>query len=93
MIRPNYVNWNLDHTHAANLHINYKEAFTVILAAKRWAPLWLNKKIIIHTETVKLLYVTNQWGVGITCNTTPRTFNKGLFGSLSRGEHLLRGST
>ena len=55
-----YVNWNLDHPQAGNLHINYKEAFTVILAAKRWAPLWLNKKIIIHTDSITAMSVLNK---------------------------------
>ena len=55
-----YANWNLDQPHAANLHINYKESITVILAAKRWAPLWLNKKIIIHTDSKTAMSVLNK---------------------------------
>ena len=45
---------------AANLHINYKEAFTVILPAKCWAPLWLNRKVIIHTDSTTVMSVLNK---------------------------------
>ena len=35
-----YANWALDYLSLYSLHINYKETFTTVLAAHRWAPFW-----------------------------------------------------
>ena len=47
-----YVNWQQDCPEMANLHINYKEALCVVLAARRWAPWWCNKKIVVYTDSM-----------------------------------------
>jgi len=46
-----YCNWETDWPGAAALHINYKEALTIVLAARRWAPAWKNKRVIIQTDS------------------------------------------
>ena len=33
---------------------------TVILATKRWAPLWLNRKVNIHTDSTRAMSVLNK---------------------------------
>ena len=38
----------LDFPLHASLHITYKEAFAIYLAARRWGPAWANHHIIIH---------------------------------------------
>ena len=45
-----YFNWNQDWSEAKMFHINEKEVIAVVLAACRWAPLWRNKRVIIHSD-------------------------------------------
>ncbi|MEW8546115.1 MAG: hypothetical protein AB2693_21555 [Candidatus Thiodiazotropha sp.] len=45
-----YFNWHTDWPEVAHFHINEKEVIAVTLAAQRWAPLWKNKRIIIHSD-------------------------------------------
>ena len=33
---------------AKDLHINYKETLTIVMAAEHWQPAWSNKRVIIH---------------------------------------------
>ncbi len=45
-----YAPWDRCWPSAAKHHINYKEVLALETATQRWAPLWQNKKIIIHTD-------------------------------------------
>ena len=45
-----YFNWNQDWPEAKKFHINEKEIVAVVLAAYRWAPLWKNKRVVIHSD-------------------------------------------
>lgn len=45
-----YFNWHSDWPEVAHFHINEKEVIAVTLAAQRWALLWRNKRIIIHSD-------------------------------------------
>lgn len=45
-----YLNWDVDWPQISNMHINVKEAMAVYLAVYRWAPLWINKRIIIQSD-------------------------------------------
>ena len=35
---------------ALNYHINQKEVIAISLAAHRWAPVWVNKRIIVYSD-------------------------------------------
>ncbi|CAC5389298.1 unnamed protein product [Mytilus coruscus] len=45
-----YVNWQCDFPFAKDLHINELEALTVVLAARRWAKEWQNKRVLIFCD-------------------------------------------
>lgn len=60
-----YHNFPIDSQHWANLHINHKETLAIILAAKRWAPLWANKRIVIHSDNQAAVQIINK---GTTAN-------------------------
>ena len=47
-----YTNFKYDWPEATDLHVNNKETLSVTLAARRWAPLWSNKQVIVHTDSV-----------------------------------------
>ena len=46
-----YTNWLLDLPDLAKCHINLKEAISVVLAARRWAPLWGNSTVYIYSDS------------------------------------------
>ena len=46
-----YFNWSQDWPQAEHFHINEKEVVAVTLATYRWAPLWLNKRILIYSDS------------------------------------------
>ena len=46
-----YINWVEDWPEIAPMHINFKEALTVVAAARRWGHLWHNSHIIILTDS------------------------------------------
>ena len=45
-----YVNWKVDFPQVAKCHINCKETISAVLAARRWAPLWENSKVVFCTD-------------------------------------------
>jgi hypothetical protein len=47
-----FVNWKVDFPEMAHLHINYKEAFCALIAARRWGHLWGNKCIHMFTDSM-----------------------------------------
>lgn len=47
-----YINWQCDLPQAAGLHINYKEVLCAWVAAKRWGHLWVNRRIIMFTDSI-----------------------------------------
>jgi len=46
-----YVNWALDYPALCSLHINYKETFTIVLAAHRWAPFWSGYQVVVKSDS------------------------------------------
>ena len=59
-----YANWALDYLSLYSLRINYKETFTTVLAAHRWAPFWLGHRVIIKTDSQVAAAILNK---GSTC--------------------------
>lgn len=47
-----YFNWAQDLPEASSLHINEKEVLAVVLAAQRWSKVWVNKRIILHSDNM-----------------------------------------
>lgn len=47
-----YCHWATDMPNIADLHINHKETITIVLAARRWAHLWTNKTVNVHTDSI-----------------------------------------
>lgn len=60
-----YHHFELDSPTWASLHINHKETLAIILAAKRWASLWANQHVIIHSDNQAAVYIINK---GTTAN-------------------------
>jgi hypothetical protein len=50
-----YNDWELDWPAARALHINHKEALAVVLATRRWAPRWRNKRVVVYTDSKSAL--------------------------------------
>ena len=55
-----YVNWALDHPALYPLHINYKETFTIVLAACRWAPFWSGYRVIVKSDSQVAAAILNK---------------------------------
>ena len=55
-----YVNWEIDYPFAVDLHINELEAFSVVLAVKRWAPFWQNRRVIINCDNAATVGCINK---------------------------------
>ena len=55
-----YANWEMDLPSLADAHINAKELHTVCLAAERWAPLWSNTHVVVHTDNMNTMFAINK---------------------------------
>ena len=44
----------------APLHINFKEAFAIYFAAKRWAPLWANQHVVVNCDNQAAVAMINK---------------------------------
>ena len=60
-----YTDWEADFPTAANLHINFKEAISVLLAARRWGDSWTGKEIIVFSDNQAAVGMLNK---GSTAN-------------------------
>ncbi len=47
-----YVDWECDIPELSNLHINCKETISAVLAARRWAPMWRDSRVVFVTDSV-----------------------------------------
>ena len=65
-----------DAPQVAPMHINYKEAFAIYVAARRWAPLWANHHVIIRSDNEAAVAMINK---GSTRNTTVMAWLRHLF--------------
>ena len=72
-----YCNWTLDTPHIADCHINLKELYTVFLSAKRWAPYWARKHIIVYTDNTATRFMINK---GTSRNQVAMSWLRELFG-------------
>ena len=52
-----YKAWS---AHEASLPINYLEVLALEPAVRRWAPLWINKKVFIHTDNIAACAIINK---------------------------------
>jgi hypothetical protein len=55
-----YVNWEKDLPEVANAHINVKETLAIGLAVRKWAPMWVNSSVVIHTDNTTALCALNK---------------------------------
>ena len=55
-----YVNWALDYPDLCPLHINYKETFSILLAAFRWAPYWIGHRVCIKSDSQVAAAIINK---------------------------------
>ena len=55
-----YTVFNLDWPEVADLHINYKEVLSVLLAARRWGHLWINSKVTVFTDNSTARAIINK---------------------------------
>ena len=55
-----YVNWALDYPDLCPLHINYKETFSILLAAFRWAPFWIGHRVCIKSDSQVAAAIINK---------------------------------
>ena len=71
-----YVNWALDYPSLCSLPVNYKETFTVVLAAHRWAPCWSGHRIVVKTDSQVAAAILNK---GTTCCSVIMDWIRSLF--------------
>jgi len=71
-----YVNWALDYPSLCSLHINYKETFTIVLAAHRWAPCWSGHRIVVKIDSQVAVAILNK---GTTCCPVIMDWIRSLF--------------
>ena len=71
-----YVNWALDYPSPCSLHINYKETFTIVLAAHRWAPCWSGHRIVVKTDSQVAAAILKK---GTTCCPVIMDWIRSLF--------------
>lgn len=55
-----YTPWTTAWSEVAQHHINYKEVLSLEPAVARWAPLWQNKTVIIHTDNMAAMAIINK---------------------------------
>ena len=65
-----------DAPQVAPMHINYKEAFAIYIAGRRWAPFWANHHVIIQCDNEAAVAMINK---GSTRNTTVMAWLRHLF--------------
>ena len=71
-----YASWASDYLSLYFLHINYKETFTTVLAAQRWAPFWSGHRVIIKTDSQVAAAILNR---GSTCCPVIMDWIRSLF--------------
>ena len=60
-----YVDWQIDMPQVNSLHINCKEAISAVMAARRWAHLWANSKVVFCTDNMTArACIAKHWGEG-----------------------------
>ena len=47
-----YTNWSKDMPSVGSFHINDREILAAVLAARRWAPLWVNSQVLFHIDNI-----------------------------------------
>lgn len=55
-----YTVFNWDWPEVADLHINYKEVLSVLLAARRWGHLWANSSVKLFTDNITARAIINK---------------------------------
>jgi hypothetical protein len=55
-----YSNWALDSPGFELEHINVKEVYAVLLAAKRWCVYWRNKNVTVYVDNMVSLFAINK---------------------------------
>ena len=55
-----YTVFNWDWPDIADLHINYKEVLSLVLAARRWGHLWMNCNVKIFTDNTTARAIINK---------------------------------
>ena len=71
-----YLNWKIDAPFIHEEHINIKETFTVVAAIFRWAPVWANCNIIVHTDNISTRAAINK---GVCRNPVLMQFLRQVF--------------
>ena len=55
-----YTPWNKCWPAVKNHHINFKEVLALEPAVQRWAPLWRNRKVLVHTDNQTAAAIINK---------------------------------
>lgn len=55
-----YSVFDRDSPKVSKLHINYKEVCAAVLGIERWAPLWENSTVIVHTDSTVTKAILNK---------------------------------
>lgn len=55
-----YANWQVDYPNVYEQHINIKELYSVLLAARRWASAWQDKHLVVYTDSMVTMYMLNK---------------------------------
>ena len=86
-----YVNWAQDVPEATTAHINVKETLAIGLAVQKWAPMWANCSVVIHTDNTTALCAINKGSsksaLGMRCIREIFWFSN-IFNFTIRGVHI-----
>ena len=55
-----YTDWERDWPEVSHMHINHKEALSLVLAARRWASDWVGKRVIIYSDNKAAVGMLNK---------------------------------
>lgn len=55
-----YTDWAIDFPTAAPMHINFKEALSVLLAARRWGETWRGKEVLVFSDNQAAIGMINK---------------------------------
>ena len=48
-----FIEWLSEMADRCDIHINVKEIMAISMAIWRWAPLWTNASVVVHTNNIK----------------------------------------
>ena len=71
-----YADWSVEAPDIHAMHINHKEATTIVLAARRWGPFWEGTHVAVRTDNKTAMHIINR---GTSANPVMMSLIRELF--------------